>query len=120
MYGGLPVLIDNARYNSGNGKFDEYVTDPDFFLSGWYDTGDSLTKSYTYNGLNADIAACFRIFNDKNSTNYDWWGISKFSDRTLSTAGRYIVIPIRKVQADISFMYDNTNQRYIFKGKNVT
>lgn len=118
---GIPVLINNARYLGSDGKFDSYTYDPDFFLAGWFDTGSSNSKSYTYNALFTDISACFRIFNDKSASSYDWWGINKWDDpRTMRTAGRYIVIPIRKAIADRSYMYDNTNQRYLFKGKNVT
>ena len=121
MIGGLIVLYDNARYASSNGKIDSYEIDTDYFLTGIYDTGSTGSKSYTYT-RHPDIAKnpTFRLFNDITATSYDYWSASGSDTRTLTTGGRYIVFPIKKSLASTSYMYDNTNGRYVFKGKDVT
>ena len=54
----------------------------------------------------------------------DYWGNSAPADytpriRTETLPVRYIAISIHKSTAADMYMYDNTNQRYVFKGDNV-
>ena len=126
--GGLPVLFDNAYYKSGNAKIDSYQTDNRFFLTVAFDTGSTSKKSYTMAQLNRtsygiNFDAYCRWFDDLEGTSKDYWGITTMTsnpNRTISSYGRYIVAVVFKQIADDFYIYDNTNQRYVFKGKNVT
>ena len=121
--GGLPVLVDNARYtNASTGKWDDYVSDSNYFLTGWYDTETTGNKSYTLGkvGVNGIQYPYARWFNDKTGNLVDYWSPDLLSDRTFSTPGQFVVATVYKPTAADYFLRDNTNQRYVFKGKNVT
>lgn len=130
MIGGLPVLIDNASYGSGNNAYNSYTSVNDYFITGWFDTGDSSSKSYTYPYMRiVNNTPCnIRLFNDKTATSYDYWGagtvhedyLENHTTRTITSGGRYIACSVYKPTAADFYIYDNTNQRYICKGKNVT
>lgn len=122
--GGICVYQDNAFYTArGNAGPDQYTENSDWFIAGPFDTGNSNSKSYTcsrYNGTGSEN--WLRIFDNINSTSYDYWtlGATSTTPRTFSTAGRYILVGVYKPNAADSYIYDNTNQRYVFKGNNVT
>ena len=126
--GGLSVQYDNAYYESGNKAVGIYATDSRFFITVAFDTGSSASKSYTMPqykktqyGLSVD-AYC-RWFDDLDSVSNDYWGITTSgsgTSRTFRSAGRYIVACVLKEEADNFYIYDNTNERYVCKGKNVT
>ena len=127
--GGLPVLINNAWYINANGRVDEFRADDNFFITGIFDSNSSTQKQYTYYRYPRApyISSGFpsmRLFNDLSQTSVDYWpaGTNEGSPapRTVQSAGRYILFTVRKDCAGDVYLYDDTNQRYIFKGKNVT
>lgn len=120
--GGLPVLINNAYYPNNNGAIDAVVSNNDFFIAGPFDTGSTSNKSLTMTRTLASFNVDFRLFNDLNDTSYDYWSINSTfvpSIRTLTSGGRYVLYSINKSVAADMYMYDNTNQRYIFKGSSI-
>ena len=118
--GGLPVLVDNTYFLSGTKPIDTSIgTGPDFFITGWFDTESSGSKSYDLSASNCDEWIYIRWFSDLGTTPVDYWGYNKWSGRTVSTPGRFIAASIYKPFAADYYIYDNTNQRYVFKGKNV-
>lgn len=118
--GGLPVLIDNFRYSAQNGPFDGTGTiDIDYFITGWYDSGSTGSKQYRYaQDANADYMTT-RWFNDITARSVDYWRPNKSSEKTFSSLGQFIVATIYKATAANFYLFDVTNGRYIFKGKNV-
>ena len=122
--GGLYVYADNSRYYDYlDTTVDANVsTDSDYFLTGFYDTGSESPKSLTVSCLTHEGHVCARIFNDKTASSVDYWNIATGSDaRTYTTlGGRYIMATVYKPRAADFYIYDNTNQRYIVKGSNVT
>lgn len=118
---GLPIFLDGCYYASRNNKADEgTVENADCYLAGPFDTGSESSKSYTIGGMDSGAesrAMCVRYFNDLEATSVENWIIK---NRTMNSPGRYIIFSIYKPVEDDTFMYDNTNQRYVFKGKNVT
>lgn len=117
--GGLPVLIDNARYAFKNGTFDDYTSDDDYFLTGWYDTGSTESKGYVLEKVDTPINLTARWFDDKSGKSIDYWSAKSASQNTFSSKGQYIIASVYKPIAELFYLYDSTNQRYVFKGKNV-
>ena len=120
--GGLPVLIDNAYLKAGTQPIDVNIgTGSDFFITGWFDTESSGSKSYDLSASYCDADWLYiRWFSDYGTTPIDYWGYNKWSIRTVSTSGRFVAASVYKPFAARYYIYDNTNQRYIFKGKNAT
>lgn len=126
--GGIKVLVDNCQYRQGNHKWNEStLEDESFFLTGWYDTGSEGEKSYTAKTQykKTDVGQFVRFFNDQDADSVDYWSITagdSYPDgtRTFTSEGRYIIAPIYKEWAADSYIYDNTNNRYVFKGSNIT
>ena len=125
--GGIYVLVDNCYYNiRDHGWNEDLVEDSDYFLTGWYDTGSTSKKSYTAKTQykKGDIGQFARFFNDKNSASADYWSITAGDaypngTRTFQSVGRWVISPIYKPWAADSFFYNNTDQCYLFKGRNV-
>ena len=125
--GGLPVLYDNAYYNGSNGDIKTYQTDNRFFITFAFETSSTESKSYTMRQFiksqhDINFNAYSRWFNDIESTSADYWGMTTESatTRTINSVGRYIVASVVKADAANFYIYDNTNQRYICKGDNVS
>lgn len=125
--GGIPVLIDNAYLPNRNGTIADLVADNRFFITGFFDTGSTSSKSYTYWQLHKpdDMSShwAMRFFNDIEQRSVDYWGVSTAQSafaRTISSAGQFIAFSILKSEAANVYMFDNTNNRYLFKGLNVT
>lgn len=124
--GGLPVLIDNAFYGSGNGTADSVITDSDYFITGFFDTESTGEKSYTYSMIERGSTSTYmRAFNDQAGASVDYWGNGELPEnlpktRTISCAGQFIAFSVYKPTAADTYMYDNTNARYVFNGRNVT
>lgn len=125
--GGLPVLIDNAWFTNENGYANGYRTSNDYFITGVYDTGSTSTKSYTWyqaprTSDTGPYYPAFRVFNDLSAMSVDYWGNGAGGDqptlRQGSSPGRYILFSVRKFYAADTYMYDSTNNRYVFKGAN--
>ena len=118
---GLPVFLDGRYYTSSNGKANAgTVENEDCYLAGPFDTGSESSKSYTIGGIEngaGGLSMYVRYFNDLEATSVDNWVIKP---RTMNSPGRYIIFSIYKPAEDDMYLYDNTNSRYIFKGKNVT
>lgn len=119
---GLPVLVDNARYtNAYTGKWNSYVVDSNYFLTGWYDTGTTTTKSYTLGAVGRNVTYPYaRWFNDKTGELVDFWAPNLASNRTVNSPGRFIIATVYKATAAEYFIKNNTSGTYVFKGKNVT
>ena len=121
--GGLPVLVNNARFGSGNGTISDVQTDSDYFITGFFDSGDSASKSYTYTNNPYDSAkpTYMRLYNDIAAKSYDYWSCAHASDptRNIKSGGRFIAFSVLKSLATGMYMYDNTNGVYVFKGLNV-
>lgn len=126
-YGGLPVYMDNAYFETAQGKkpISNYASDPNWFITGWYDTGDTETKSYTLLKLATQIHdAAWRLYNNKTGdTCINWWPSCSSQEEkafTYSTAGQLILFSVYKPRAADMYLYCNTTGKYIFKGNNVT
>ena len=112
--GGLPVLIDNAKYNSGNGKYNERLTiDSNYFITAWFDTETSDQKKYDLFTISGN-PMYIRFYNDINATSVDYW-----SNGIFVTYGRFVASTVFKPKAEDFYLYCTTQQRYIIKGKNV-
>lgn len=65
-----------------------------------------------------------RLFNDLNAQSVDWWSAAStfVEERTVNSAGRYILTSIPKSEAANMYMYImRDGQRvYLYKGNNVT
>ena len=116
-YGGLPVLVDNLKYNAANGKYNGGTANTDWFVTGFFDSGSSSSKTYQL-GNPHSTAGTIRLFNDKTANSYDWWAFS-VGGRSMSSGGRYIAFDVYKALADRYFVYDDTNGMYLAKGKNI-
>ena len=122
--GGIPVLIDNARFAAGSGNADAYTTDKDYFITGWYDTGSNGSKSYTFGSVQIPVGESIdypygRWFNDKDSNSVDFWSANLSSVRTFSTEGQFILATVYKQTASKFYLFNNTADEYIFKGNEV-
>lgn len=121
-YGGIPVLVDDARYSASNGAFSSYTTDSNYFLTGWYDTGSTGTKRYDFgpangSGISAYMAA--RWFDTKTANSVDYWRPNDFRVKTVDTLGQFVVATVYKPTASTYYLYNQTNGVYLFKGKDV-
>ena len=125
QYGGIPVFIDNAFY-TGSGSRDSFVTNPDYFIAGIFDSGSSGSKEYTYSySLKPSEWIHLRTYDDLDGPCIDYWGVSAVASslpqtRTVTMSGRYILVPIYKPMAEDMWMHDDTNNVYLYKGTNVT
>ena len=126
-YAGIPVFLDNATYLNKNGYAKPGEADERFFLAGPFDLGSEAVKTYTvsrYAVYNKDgTSTCLRPFNDLTATSVDFWSISSSTkERTITAAGRYVIMPIPKAVAADMYLYmtENGVKTYIFKGCNVT
>ena len=118
---GIPVFIDNAYYTKKNSTWDDYETNNNYFITGWYDTGDSEKKYYSYAPCLTEnygkLAA--RFFNDKESTSVDYWGPLQSEKKDFTSPGRFILASVYKPTAK-DFYLRFLNGDYLFKGTNVT
>lgn len=123
MIDGLPVLVDNAMFSAANGKWDNYTETELYFLTGWYDTEtNGAQKDYTFGpagetNVSANMTA--RWFNDKDATSVDYWRPFDAGEKKIITYGRFIIATVYKPTAADYYLYNNTDKRYVFKGKNV-
>ena len=124
--GGLPLLMNNAYYKSGDGtKTSNVVHDTDYVIVGPFDTGSTAGKNYTIKTMPmvTDNSHCImRAFNDLSSNSFLYLGYSQQGQDTYSVTGfpgRYFTITLPKMLAPNFYMYDNTNKRYVCKGSNV-
>jgi hypothetical protein len=124
--GGLPVLIDNAILSGSNNKWNQRVEPSDaYFVTGWFDTGATGKKSYTfpYQPANGDGDGYYRLrlYDDPTELSVDYWGVNGTVGqlRTFTSLGRYIIVTVYKATAADFYIYNNTNNRYVCKGKNV-
>jgi len=120
--GGLPVLINNFRFSAGNGSISANgEADPDYFITGWYDTGSTGSKSYRFCvGGTYAYNMTARWYNDKTGSSYDFWVPNQGSERDFSGGGRFIAWSLKKSEAANMWLYDTTNNKYVIKGINVT
>lgn len=122
--GGLPVLVDNARFPASNGQWNSYETSESHFLTGWYDTGTIGTqKTYTFGPAGEASASGYmtaRWFDDKDAISVDYWRPFDDKEKTIITLGRFIVATVYKPTAAGFYLYNNTDGKYVFKGNNVT
>lgn len=121
-YGGILVWKDNCYYaTGGNGAAESFVTDPDWFIAGVFDTGSTSSKSYTWiNPGRQGHDAAVRFFNDLSASSVQNYpaAFSGGSPLTFSIPGQFILFSIYKPKAvDI---YLKQGSIYIFKGSNVT
>lgn len=128
-YGGLPILIDNARLKYSNGTIFNITADNDFFITGVFDSGNSDSKSYTMSRTTTSSSgtnSCARFFDNINGTSVDYWAnnsanIANNPLRTFSSKGRYIVNSFRKTEAKNMYLYRTIDglKEYLYKGINV-
>lgn len=127
-YGGLPVYIDNACFRYRNGLVTDYVTDSNFFITGPFDSGSTGSKVYTISRYpetaSGGVTPAFRPYDDLTATSIDYWAIGSSNNptRSVTTAGRYLLVPMPKAKAANMYMQVKVGDVYvyIFKGKNVT
>lgn len=125
--GGIPVLYDNVAYANSGGYVTDFISDPNFFITGIFDTGTTSSKSVTYHRIAQYLSNgnnfSWRSFNTLESRSAgDWTAGGYLQDRTVNASGRFILYPIRKDQAANMFMYYTVDgvKHYLFKGDNVT
>lgn len=123
-YGGIPVYINNVYYNNTNDKTDgDTKQNTEYFVAGPFDTGSTGQKTYTIKTVTAPgtVQAFLRVFNDLTANSTDCFGLSREdATRTLSIWGRYLFVTVEKAKANEFFIHDDTNNRYICKGRSVT
>lgn len=56
---------------------------------------------------------------DANYQFVDYWSMNGTTTRTASANVRYIRVCFYIADIDDSYIYDNTNAKYLFKGKNI-
>ena len=123
--GGLPVLIDNARYSHGNSYYNTVTSDNDWFITGWFDTGSKNKKKYTiYQPTLESGWTDIKFFNNKTSSSADYWSINHSSTnqantRSFNSVGRYVACTIKKADAARSWCYCHTTGEWVFKGEHV-
>lgn len=123
--GGLPLLMNNARYNVNNDRKTASTThDENYVVVGPFDTGASASRSYTIKTMPmiTDTIPCMlRVYNDLSAVSLNNYTISTTGDtRTITgLAGRYFTVTLPRMLAPNFYMYDNTNNRYVCKGSNV-
>ena len=126
-YSGIPVWKDNAYYSTGGRvPANSFISDPNWFITGYYDTGSTSSKSYRWLNVGRqtfDTALLFFNTLDGTTNAVDWWpsasGGSGQSTMTFNCAGQYILFSVYKPRAADIYLYCNTLARYIFKGNNV-
>ena len=122
--GGLYVYADNSIYGAVSEHQyvnDGIVSNSDYFITGFYDTGSESEKSYSISCTPNDAYALVRIYNDKTGVDVVYKYINQnYEIRTFTATGRYIMSTVYKPNAANFYIYDNTNQRYVVKGANVT
>jgi hypothetical protein len=104
------------------------VQDDDFFITGWYDTGDTNRKGYTMSLTLTPqgVQVYARWFNTKSTTSTDYYycgANTTGQTRNVSSApGQFIAVSVRKSEAENMWMaYKDTSPRqYIYKGTNVS
>ena len=63
----------------------------------------------------------FRVFNDMSASSIDWGPLVSSTPITWNNiSGRYMTATVYKPNIDNFFIYNNTDQCYVYKGKNVT
>ena len=130
-FDGIRVMTNNAFLLGGSGyrSNENLGSNNDYFVTEYFDTGDANEKSYTFTYIpkpSADKDAYARWYNalTQNDGSNAYWGIttdnSSATTRTVSAVGRYVIFSMHKEFAPYAYCYDNTNQRYVFKGSKVT
>lgn len=62
----------------------------------------------------------FRLcYYDESQQSVDYWGMNGTTTRTAGANVRYIRVCFYIADIDDSYVYDNTNAKYLFKGKNI-
>lgn len=122
--GGLPILIDNAYLPRYNGPLTDYVENPNYFITGWFDTGNTSIKQYRWfrkGGIDVPYVS-IRFFDSIAGTSKAAWasGMSDEEDMVVEQGinGRFIAASILKEDADKFFMHIKGTKRYVFRGKN--
>lgn len=127
--GGLLVYKDNSVYAASSTATvnEEITSNDDFFLTGFYDTGSDAEKSYSitcnplypYNN-ETPYYSTIRFFSEKTGVSHSYHVSQTYAVRTFTTSGRYIMCSVYKPNAANFYIFDNTNNRYVVKGSNVT
>lgn len=121
MIGGIPVLIDNAYFTASNNKYDVFEVNTNYFLTGWFDMVTPDAKIYTFGAANTDIGVMTaRWFNDKSDISVDYWRPNASAEKTITSGGRFIVATVYKPTAADYYLFNATDNVYVFKGSNVT
>lgn len=122
-YYGIPIWKDNVLWHgtSGSGKATEgWIADDRYFLAGPFVTGvTSGRHSYTLKAPAApaeNTLGLLRAFDDLKESCVNYWALW---DRTFNSNGKYFIVSISKADAADQYLYDNTAERYIYKGKNI-
>ena len=120
-------MVNNAALGTNNGYYNTGLEqNTAYFIPVFFDLGYTGSKSITikrYPNTNGASNPSLREFDSiPNAQSIDYWSMnnSEGEPRTLTIAGRYIACSVLKSGADDFFIYDNTMDRYVFKGKNVT
>lgn len=117
---GIPVYLNNARFRKRKGTAEDFTVDPDWFITGWYDSGSTTKKPYTYYIDTSNQDAALRPFNDITATSVDWWATSYHQEQSVITyqiTGRYILFSVYKPAAYKTYLMQG--DQYLFKGKGV-
>jgi hypothetical protein len=118
-YCGIPVLIDNAKFDLNGGTINDIVEDPDWFIAGWFDTGNTGLKKYVYY-RHGYVEGGARTFNDINGTSVGKWPVGFQSDPPVNfgseVSGRYVAVSVYKPTVDKAYV--RRDDIYLFMGKN--
>lgn len=119
-YDGIPVLIDNAKFRNtdSNGTIDDIVEDSRYIIAGWFDTGTTGKKTYSWL---IEGEGYVRVFDDKSGVSTAYFssheGIARWT-QTIATTGRYVAFCMRRDKANTAYM--KNGDLYLFKGKDVS
>lgn len=117
-----PIILDNFTYGTLNYKYNEnLIADNAFCILGMFDTGYETKKSYSIVAQQPHGNYMrLRMFNDKSAASVDWGVFTSTNVVTWNLSGRYIAVSVYKPILDDFYIYNNTDQYYVYKGKNVT
>lgn len=119
-YGGIPIFADNCYFQNSSGRATDTAASEDWFIAGPFDSGDGSKKSYTFSMFpSAQFTTALRTFDDLSGACTDYWynSTNLGGERTVSTAGRYILLSCRKDQVAACFVRQGST--YLIRGKGV-
>lgn len=117
---GLQCIYDKRSFSGTyqNGYAYGEINSGEWFVSGFYDSGDATKKQYTVYIVDPvrNFTSTLRFFNDKSAISVDYWAITSGVQRTISSVGRFAVFDLRYHGASKCWLYCNTTGKFLIRG----